>query len=382
MWYFLKFEINILLILLMIIIARSFSREHDRFNQPFVFTCYAIIVCCSMHYVEAIVSYTNYPEVHLILYIIESIIWLFFPYWWMHFVFGKLGYSHYLRHKLIVYLKNAPLVIITVMSVGSAFYPILFKLNLFGDPVKANYTYIIDVFVALYSVVTLALCLTTSLLSTNSELKRSAMYLTIPTLACGCIQIFTFYSLNNIFFVTSAVFCIITFINVHEERVFIDSLTGLNNRNRFKKYLSTVMTSSSVNKSNMYLTYIDVDEFKKINDNYGHVVGDLALRTVAEAMREVGEQTRSFIARLGGDEFAIISAHRSKEDYDKMVEKLSNLLDEKAAINFTEFKVKFSLGTTSLDIPNATMNEVIKIADRRMYEQKHIKKINNAQRNN
>lgn len=92
-------------------------------------------------------------------------------------------------------------------------------------------------------------------------------------------------------------------------------------------------------------------------------------------MREVGERTRSFIARLGGDEFAIISGHSTKEDYDKMVLTLSKLLDEKAIANFTEFKVEFSLGTTSLDIPNASMNDIIKIADRRMYEQKRIKRL-------
>ena len=382
MWYILKFEINILLILLMVIVVRSFSREHDRFNQPFVYTCYALIVCCSMHYVEAIVSYTNYSEVHQVLYVIETVLWIFMPYWWLHFVFEKLGYGHYLKQGAVVYLKKAPLVIVSIMACISPFVPLLFKLNLFGDPVKGSYTYVMDIFVALYTTASLALCLTTSLLSSNSELKKYAMYLTIPTIICGGIQTFTSYYMSNIFYVTETIFCIITFINVHEDRVFIDALTGLNNRNRFKKYLSTVMTSSSVNRSNMYLTYIDVDEFKKINDNYGHVVGDLALRTVAEAMREVGEQTRSFIARLGGDEFAIISGHNTKNEYDKMVESLSKLLDEKASANFTEFKVKFSLGTTSLDIPNASMNDIIKIADRRMYEQKRIKKINNAQRNN
>lgn len=382
MWYIFKFEINILLILLMVIVVRSFSREHDRFNQPFVYTCYAVIVCCSMHYIESIVPYTNYAEVHQVLYVIESVLWIFIPYWWLHFVFEKLGYSHYLNQDLIIYLKKAPLVIVTLMACASLFMPILFKLNLFGDPVKGSYTFVMDILVALYSTASLALCLTTILLSSNSELKKYAMFLTIPTLICGGIQTFTFYNMSNIFYVTETVFCIITFINIHEDRVFIDALTGLNNRNRFKKYLSTVMMSSSVNRSNMYLTYIDVDEFKKINDNYGHVVGDLALRTVAEAMREVGAQTRSFIARLGGDEFAIISGHSNKEDYDKMVLTLSMLLDEKAAANFSEFKVKFSLGTTSLDIPNASMNDIIKIADRRMYEQKRIKKINNAQRNN
>ena len=100
MWYVFKFEINILLIFLMVIVIRSFSREHDRFNQPFVYTCYAIIVCCSMHYIEAIVPYTNYAEVHQVLYVIESVLWIFMPYWWLHFVFEKLGYSHYLYHGL------------------------------------------------------------------------------------------------------------------------------------------------------------------------------------------------------------------------------------------------------------------------------------------
>lgn len=382
MWYFLKFEINLLLILLMVITVRSFSREHDRYNQPFVYNCYAIMICCFMHYIESVVPYTNYPKVHLILYVLESVLWICFPYLWLNFVFEKLGYGYSLKQKIIRHLKKVPIVIVAVMALVSAFYPMLFKLNLFGDPVRGNYTYIMDILVAIYFAVTFSLCLYTIFLSSNSELKRHAIYLSIPTVICGVIQTFTSYYMSNIFYVTFTLFSVINFINIHEDRVFIDALTGLNNRNRFKKYLSTVMSSSSVNRSNMYLTYIDIDDFKKINDNYGHVVGDLALRTVAEAMREIGAQSRSFIARLGGDEFAIISGHSTKSEYDSMVEKLADLLDEKASANFTEFKVKFSLGTTSLDIQNATMNEIIKIADRRMYEQKRFKKINNIQRNN
>ena len=129
-----------------------------------------------------------------VLFVIESVLWIFIPYWWLHFVFEKLGYSHYLNQGLIIYLKKAPLVIVTLMACASLFMPILFKLNLFGDPVKGSYTFVMDILVALYSTASLALCLTTILLSSNSELKKYAMFLTIPTLICGGIQIFTFYS--------------------------------------------------------------------------------------------------------------------------------------------------------------------------------------------
>ena len=109
-----------------------------------------------------------------------------------------------------------------------------------------------------------------------------------------------------------------------------------------------------------------------MNDQQGHVAGDALIQHTASLLRQTARKN-DVVARLGGDEFAIISGHSNKEDYDKMVLTLSMLLDEKATANFSEFKVKFSLGTTSLDIPNASMNDIIKIADRRMYEQKRIK---------
>ena len=124
----------------------------------------------------------------------------------------------------------------------------------------------------------------------------------------------------------------------------------------------------------MFLTYIDVDDFKSINDNYGHITGDLALRTVSEAMREVATSRHAFIALLGGDEFAIISKHANDEDLYQMLNELNLLLDQKARNNFKKFTVKFSVGYTPIDNPSYTLNDLIKIADRNMYDQKQAKK--------
>ena len=124
----------------------------------------------------------------------------------------------------------------------------------------------------------------------------------------------------------------------------------------------------------MYLTYIDIDNFKSINDNHGHLTGDLALRTVAEAMREISVNSKNFLARIGGDEFVIVSSHPTQTDLKAMIVRMKKCLNEKAKSNFSDFTVDFSVGTTQLNIPYSSISDVIKSADRNMYRQKQMKK--------
>ena len=79
----------------------------------------------------------------------------------------------------------------------------------------------------------------------------------------------------------------------------------------------------------MYLTYVDIDDFKQINDENGHIVGDLALRVVAESMLDLSRKYNYFTARLGGDEFAIISSHTQESDIDLMISDIKEILQQK-----------------------------------------------------
>ncbi|HFD92560.1 MAG TPA: GGDEF domain-containing protein [Gammaproteobacteria bacterium] len=91
---------------------------------------------------------------------------------------------------------------------------------------------------------------------------------------------------------------------VHEE-LLIDALTGLLNRKGFDQMLEDAMGEAQDNQSHLCLMMVDVDHFKRINDKFGHVVGDEVLRFIAGKMREA-VKGRDIVARYGGEEFSII----------------------------------------------------------------------------
>ncbi|GIF37057.1 GGDEF domain-containing protein [Actinoplanes xinjiangensis] len=92
---------------------------------------------------------------------------------------------------------------------------------------------------------------------------------------------------------------------VLEAQATSDSLTGAANRRAFDAEISHAVAVAGPDDP-LALVMIDVDHFKRINDTWGHAVGDLALRTVADALRDAAEDRRHMVARLGGDEFAVL----------------------------------------------------------------------------
>jgi len=85
-----------------------------------------------------------------------------------------------------------------------------------------------------------------------------------------------------------------------------DSLTGLFNRRYFDMILEEQINLASRSNSNITLIMLDIDDFKAINDNYGHVAGDYYLKDISEMISEVLPRSTDFVARYGGDEFGIV----------------------------------------------------------------------------
>ena len=93
---------------------------------------------------------------------------------------------------------------------------------------------------------------------------------------------------------------------VLEAQAFADSLTGLANRRSFDGELARSVAWAHDSGGSLALMTVDVDHFKKINDTWGHAVGDQALNAVADALRVVARSDDDVVARLGGDEFAVL----------------------------------------------------------------------------
>ncbi|NVK23410.1 MAG: diguanylate cyclase [Gammaproteobacteria bacterium] len=151
------------------------------------------------------------------------------------------------------------------------------------------------------------------------------------------------------------------------ERVSItDQLTKLNNRVRCDSFLPAALSKAQKHNSPLSVVIMDIDHFKRINDTYGHLVGDNVLQQVAEVLKT--EATGSdFIGRWGGEEFILIISNLSSQ---AAYQKVENLRVAIAQQNFDDVKhISASFGIASYHNGD-TQNALIERADRALYQSK------------
>ncbi|HEU4963138.1 MAG TPA: GGDEF domain-containing protein, partial [Bacilli bacterium] len=106
-----------------------------------------------------------------------------------------------------------------------------------------------------------------------------------------------------------------------EKRVKLDGLTGLHNHMSFHEYLEELIKQSEACNLCLSLAVFDIDNFKKINDTWGHRVGDVVLERVSSQIQKlVGPD--DFVARYGGEEFAVIFMEQTPEATHQLVERI------------------------------------------------------------
>jgi diguanylate cyclase (GGDEF)-like protein/PAS domain S-box-containing protein len=148
-----------------------------------------------------------------------------------------------------------------------------------------------------------------------------------------------------------------------------DSLTGLVNRREFEKRLVRVISTMGDNSEHV-MCYMDLDNFKQINDVCGHLAGDFLLKKISELFQQ-NIRTRDTLARLGGDEFGLLMEHCSVEQAGKIAENFISIINDS---DFTweekTFDIGVSIGIVKIDNPDVAMLEIIKNADIACYAAK------------
>jgi two-component system cell cycle response regulator len=153
-----------------------------------------------------------------------------------------------------------------------------------------------------------------------------------------------------------------------------DSLTGLSNRRGFFAFAQQQMKHARRNGERMALLFADLDELKIINDTFGHVAGDRALADAARIFVETFRDS-DIIARMGGDEFAVILGNASDSGIENVRNRLEKHLEKYNSRRDGSFRLAVSMGLTIFDPAKpVTVDELIRQADARMYEQKQQKK--------
>jgi diguanylate cyclase (GGDEF)-like protein/PAS domain S-box-containing protein len=149
-----------------------------------------------------------------------------------------------------------------------------------------------------------------------------------------------------------------------------DDLTGLYNRKGFLALAEHRVKLANRNREAFSVAFLDLDELKQINDTYGHLEGDRALKDTANLLRDCFRES-DIVARLGGDEFAVFIA---EADQAKIAQRIQKKL---AALNSPpgrRYPLSFSMGIVASDVSkDAEMEILLKRADGLMYEQKNRK---------
>ncbi len=147
-----------------------------------------------------------------------------------------------------------------------------------------------------------------------------------------------------------------------------DYLTGAVNRRYFNELLEMEMNRSARNSRPLCLAYVDLDNFKYVNDHFGHAAGDAVLCTTVQYAKARLRKV-DVVARLGGDEFAILLSETHQADARVVITEIRNgLLEE---MQRQKWPVTFSFGVLTCHQPPATPEALIKAADQLMYRVKH-----------
>ena len=141
-----------------------------------------------------------------------------------------------------------------------------------------------------------------------------------------------------------------------ERSAFVDPLTGAYTRRYFDKFLASGEMSGGV-------AMIDVDQFKAVNDSFGHLVGDEALKTVAEAMQNCLRQT-DILIRYGGDEFLLLMPQNCPDGVESVIRRVQNAERAARVPSHPELRLSVSIGGVCNVQP---LTEAIRQADARMY---------------
>ena len=150
-----------------------------------------------------------------------------------------------------------------------------------------------------------------------------------------------------------------------------DPLTGAINRRYFRELAETEIRRAGRYGHPFSLAYLDLDNFKEVNDTLGHSTGDRVLRLVVETM-EQGTRSNDFVARLGGDEFAVLLPETGANQAKGAIDHLQSAL--LAAMDEHNWPITFSIGLATFDEPPASADEMIKAADGLMYSVKETTK--------
>jgi diguanylate cyclase (GGDEF)-like protein len=278
----------------------------------------------------------------------------------------------YLNNRVIRTLVNVPILIVVALDAVSVFTGWVFYIDAAGHytlgplfSIQSSFSYFYLILATVSSIL--------RAVKTHSKMQRSeyltyAVYMAAPMLATFFEDYFPtvpIFSLN-IFMVI-----LLLFVTIQNMQIYNDALTDLNNRRRLNQFLEERLKSASPERP-VGLFMMDINRFKYINDTFGHLEGDTALKTFAKTLQTIAGRYGAFIARYGGDEFCLVidMSEYSAREIEEYITEILRKDQEKIYEKNHKYVITVSVGSVICYKPEYDAESFVARADEALYRNK------------
>lgn len=281
-------------------------------------------------------------------------------FFWMLLIEAHLRNEPSTRKKTLLAI---PMIVGLITIIVNLFVPCIYELsetNVYSRKPLYHMLFAIDVFYMLYALIIYIINK-----FKGGLLKFFPIYLYMGPILAGLI-VETLIPGIAISWPCQAIAIAGVLASLQNETIYRDPLTGLYNRS-FLNYLQ----KNILQKENTHITGImlDMDDFKMINDNYGHAVGDIALQQMAKILKEaIGDMGN--VIRYAGDEFIVLINSHKQIIIDACLEEIHNCIDKFNESNITEYKLSASMGYSLYNPKVQSVDDFMNNIDQKMYENK------------
>ena len=265
-----------------------------------------------------------------------------------------------------------PFLIIVILIITSIWHNFIFSISE-GKNIVSEKGYILLPIVAFIYFGIILTCSLVKLIKSKSPQVRKNLFTMFLTTIILIIWVIIDDLIQGLTILPMAVFFVIMvlFTTFQQASINTDALTQMNNRRKAMEFLSSQIASVSM-ETPMYLYLCDINSFKGINDNYGHIEGDNALVILSSAIKEVANSYLAFAARYGGDEF-IIAIKPKEENYKpkEIIDKIDDIVKTKCILYKKPYDISVSYGLVICQDKTITIENYIREADESLYENKN-----------
>ena len=369
-FFYVESNIVCIIIFLMILLRdlRSVDRQSKQMMFDNVLMFHILYFTSDIYYVMILNGYLPHTRLtsSIANFFISFVLHMLAYYWFIYIEMQEGSFYLQIRkHRLICYIPAAVSIIISLILF------VFFSDLVIDTDLNTTVVYSIS-----FITVPIIYIITTAVHSIYRAFKKDnyayrSQYLLYAAYPLSIV----FFGIIQLYFFNAPMFCfgctimmIYFYINSLDSLISQDPLTGLNNRAQLKKYIIHDLTRNDDLKH--YVMMIDLDKFKSINDVYGHIEGDRAIISAAEAIKRacLEDNSRPFIARYGGDEFIIIMRTENEKGVEELKAKLIKELEIENKKH--RFNLGASIGYSSYNNTYESFLGALKEADDLLYQEK------------